>query len=108
MPMSYNEQQPESERRYDPETIRKVTALAARLQREHQDTLTAGEMESIGLEVGLQPAFIPQAISNLEAQHQAEQETETEQNEQLTTAESIAEHPVRSGEFVAALCALSL
>lgn len=108
MPMSYNEQQPESERRYDPETIRKVTALAARLQREHQDTLTAGEMESIGLEVGLQPAFIHQAISNLEAQHQAEQETETEQNEQLTTAESIAEHPVRSGEFVAALCALSL
>lgn len=108
MPMTYNEQQPESERRYDPETIRKVTALAARLQREHQDTLTAGEMESIGLEVGLQPAFIHQAISSLEAQHQAEQETENEQNEQMTTVEVSAEHSVHSGEFVAALCALSL
>ncbi len=108
MPMTYNEEQPESERRYDPETIRKVTALAARLQREHQDTLTAGEMESIGLEVGLQPAFIHQAISNLEAQHQAEQMTETEMSEQGLTAEVSAEHSVRSAEFVAALCALSL
>ena len=108
MPMTYNEEQPESERRYDPETIRKVTALAARLQREHQDTLTAGEMESIGLEVGLQPAFIHQAISNLEAQHQAEQTIENETGEQMTNAEIISEHPVRSSEFVAALCALSL
>ena len=108
MPMTYNEEQPESERRYDPETIRKVTALAARLQREHQDTLTAGEMESIGLEVGLQPAFIHQAISSVEAQHQVEQESETEQGELMTTAELTSDHSVRSGEFVAALCALSL
>jgi class 3 adenylate cyclase len=108
MPMTFNEQPSESERRYDPETIRKVTALAARLQREHQDTLTAGEMESIGLEVGLQPAFIHQAISSLEAQRQAEQETEVDQGEQVTTAGLTAEQPVRSGEFVAALCALSL
>jgi class 3 adenylate cyclase len=108
MPMTYNEEQPESERRYDPETIRKVTALAARLQRDHQDTLTAGEMESIGLEVGLQPAFIHQAISNLEAQHLAEQATETEQSEQTTAMAASMDHTIRSGEFVAALCALSL
>ena len=29
----------ETERRYDPETLRKVTALATRLQQEHQEHL---------------------------------------------------------------------
>ncbi len=109
MPMTYQEQQPEPERRFDPETIRKVTALAARLQREHQDTLTADEMEAIGLEVGLQPAFIHQAIAHLEAQHQAERESELEnQTEQTQELQETTEHPTRSGEFVAALCALAL
>ncbi len=106
MPMTYQEQ-PESERRFDPETIRKVTALAARLQREHQDTLTTDEMEAIGLEVGLQPAFIQKAISHLEAQHQAERESEL-QSEQEQNLQLSSEQPARSGEFIAALGALAL
>ncbi|MBI3911038.1 MAG: hypothetical protein HY320_08915 [Armatimonadetes bacterium] len=55
----------ESEPRYDAATLQKVAALAARLQSRHEETLTAQEMESIGAEVGLEPAFIRQALWQL-------------------------------------------
>jgi hypothetical protein len=53
------------ERRYDEGTLRKVTALAARLQSEKQETLTAREIEAIGAEAGLEPAFIQQALAQV-------------------------------------------
>jgi class 3 adenylate cyclase len=53
------------EPRYDTETLGRVTALAQRLQTRQEDTLTVREMETIGAEVGLQPAFIHQALSEL-------------------------------------------
>lgn len=43
----------------------KVAALAARLQNRRQETLSVPEMEEIGAEVGLDPAFIRQALSEL-------------------------------------------
>jgi hypothetical protein len=57
------------EPRYDAETLRKVTALAQRLQHERQETLTAREMEVIGAEVGLEAPFIRQALERVTAQH---------------------------------------
>ena len=59
------------ERRYDAETLRKVTALADRLQHQRQDTFTAREMESIGQEVGLKPAFTREALAHLTRHEQA-------------------------------------
>jgi hypothetical protein len=55
------------EPRYDAETLRKVTALAARLQSQKQETLTRGEMEAIGAEVGVDPTFVRQALQTVGA-----------------------------------------
>jgi class 3 adenylate cyclase len=54
------------EPRYDAQTLRKVTALAERLQSRHQATWSAQDIESIGREVGLDPAFMRQALAQLE------------------------------------------
>jgi class 3 adenylate cyclase len=54
----------DDEPRYDAGTLRKVTALATRLQSRQQETLTAQEMEAIGREVGLEPGFIRQALGH--------------------------------------------
>ena len=51
-----------TEPRYDMAELAKVTALAQRLQARHGDTLTAAEIESIGVEVGLRPEFVRDAI----------------------------------------------
>jgi hypothetical protein len=53
--------------RYDPETLRKVIALAGKLQERHQETLTASQIESVGGEVGLDSQFIRQALAQLSA-----------------------------------------
>lgn len=60
--------QTSEEPRYDAETLRKVTALAQRLQTERQETLSAHEMEKIGAEVGLEPVFIRKALDRLMAE----------------------------------------
>jgi class 3 adenylate cyclase len=52
------------EPRYDSAILPKVAALAARLQNRHQESLTAREMEAIGTEVGLEPAFIRDALTH--------------------------------------------
>lgn len=57
--------QTSEEPRYDAETLRKVAALAQRLQSERQETLSAHEMEKIGAEVGLEPVFIRKALDRL-------------------------------------------
>lgn len=56
---------PRDEPRYDAETLRKVTALAARLQDETAEKLSARDIEAIGAEVGLEPAYIQQALAQL-------------------------------------------
>src|SRR5436305_275314 len=56
-----------AEPRYDSSTLRKVTALAERLKERHLETITAREMEAVGAEVGLDPAFIQEALAQLAA-----------------------------------------
>lgn len=51
--------------RYDRDTLRKVTALAERLQSRHQETYSASDIEGIGQEVGLAPGFIQQALDQV-------------------------------------------
>jgi class 3 adenylate cyclase len=60
-----------AEPRYDSDMLRKVTALADRLQSQHHEKMTAREIEAIGAELGLDPAFIQQALSELEVQNRA-------------------------------------
>ncbi len=74
-----NSQEPEQvalgqERRYDTDTLQKVTALASRLQHEHQDRLTAGEAEQLGMEIGLQPQFMQQAMAQVDSEQAMTQE----------------------------------
>lgn len=76
--MMLNSQEPEQvalgqERRYDTDTLQKVTALASRLQHEHQDRLTAGEAEQLGMEIGLQPQFMQQAMAQVDSEQVAQQ-----------------------------------
>ena len=95
MPMMFNpqenQQEAQQERRYDPETLRKVTALATRLQNDHHETLTASQMEAIGLEVGLQSEFIHQAIAQLEEEHARMEQERRRQQEEEEQAEQLAE-----------------
>jgi class 3 adenylate cyclase len=65
--MQRMQQEPGSsgEPRYDTQTLRKVAVLAERLQSRHQDTMTAPEMEAIGAEIGLDPAFVRQALATV-------------------------------------------
>ena len=58
-----------------------MTALATRLQHDHHERLTASQMESIGVEVGLEPEFVHQAIAQLEAEH-ARRKQERQRQEQ--------------------------
>jgi class 3 adenylate cyclase len=62
MQVRHDEDPAVSEARYDPETAGKIAALAARLQSQAGETLTAGEIETIGTEVGLKPGFVRQAV----------------------------------------------
>jgi hypothetical protein len=63
--LKHPEKHVEGEPRYDAEAVRKVAALAARLQGQQQEGVTAQEMEAIGAEVGLESAFIRQALAHL-------------------------------------------
>lgn len=51
--------------RLDVQMQQKVVALASRLQMEHQDTLTASQIEAAAAEVGLEPVFVRRAITQL-------------------------------------------
>jgi class 3 adenylate cyclase len=56
-----------TERRYQSNSLRKIIHLATRLQNRHEDSLTAQQVETIGAEVGLEPAFVRQALSHLDS-----------------------------------------
>ncbi len=66
-------EQPGGEARYDAGTLQKVTALAQQLQKRHQETLSAQEIEAAGREVGLEPAFVRQALAEVTRQRTAVQ-----------------------------------
>jgi hypothetical protein len=57
-----------SERRYDTQTMHKAVEIAARMQAEHQETLTAQEIEAIATEAGIDPRFIQRALEIAETE----------------------------------------
>ena len=57
--------------RYDAAMQQRVIALALQLQREHQETLTAEQIEAAAEEVGLEPEFVRQAIAQLSTEQAA-------------------------------------
>lgn len=65
MRLKHHEKRVEGEPRYNAETVRQVAALAARLQSQQPEGVTAQEMEAIGAEVGLESVFIRQALAHL-------------------------------------------
>lgn len=67
MPLTHSSQYTQEEPRYDAETLRKVTALAQRLQARKQETVTAREMEEIGAELGLERSVVRQALDQVTA-----------------------------------------
>ena len=62
----------QAETRYDTPTLEKAIRLAGQLQSQHHDSLTAREIEAIGVEVGLEPVFIQQALTQLAAPSSAQ------------------------------------
>src|SRR5947209_200724 len=63
--LRHAEEEAAGETRDDRGTPAKVAALAQRLESRHQETLTALELEEVGKEVGLEPAFIRAALGPL-------------------------------------------
>jgi class 3 adenylate cyclase len=45
----------------------KIVGLATQLQMKHEETLTPGQIEAIGAELGLEPAFIQEAIRSVQS-----------------------------------------
>jgi len=82
------------EPRYDGEALRKVTALAQRLERERHDTLSAREIEEIGAEVGLDPAFIRTAIAQVHTAARVPQRQEPRASRHALPAEESRTGPL--------------
>lgn|GEM_PF-913302 len=93
------EPQQETESRYQPALLQQVTTLASRLQDEHRETLTAQQMEAIGAEVGLEPAFVRKALDQLTQQKVLKKTTQTAAQTTTTTASK--------AEFYTAIVALA-
>jgi class 3 adenylate cyclase len=53
------------EPRYDQATLKKVAGLASRLQNQHRETISAAEIEAVGIEVGLDRTFIREALTQV-------------------------------------------
>ncbi len=54
------------DRRVNASLVGKIVRMASRLQIQHDETLTHGQIESIGKEIGLEPSFIEQALHQLD------------------------------------------
>ena len=54
-----------AERRYRPETVQKAAALAAKLQQERRETLSATEAEQLAEELGIEPELMRQALATV-------------------------------------------
>jgi hypothetical protein len=57
---------PANERRYDADAIARALEIAGRLQQTHHETWSAAQIEELGTEVGLDPAFVRRALSVLD------------------------------------------
>ena len=76
--------------RYDAETQQKIIALASRLQQERDATLNAEQLAAAGAEVGLEPAFVREAVARLEAAEEAARAAVTPSGMAAGTAQSVA------------------
>jgi hypothetical protein len=77
-----------TEPRFDTEAVQQVLALATRLQNEHRETLSAREVEEIGAEMGLDPAFVRTAMGTVSGDKLATVGTERIEEAELVTAEA--------------------
>ena len=71
--------------RLDAEKQERVIALATRLQHEHEQTVSAEQIEAAAEEVGLKPEFVRQAVAQIAAESSAT--TATGQTTAATTSE---------------------
>lgn len=55
--------------RFDPETLLRIKALAARLKREPRERLSAQQLEKSGIEVGLDSEFMRQSLAQIHMRH---------------------------------------
>lgn len=58
-----HEEENEQQQRYDPQMAQKIVSVAARLQEDHEASLSAAELQEIGAEVGVDPEFVRQALA---------------------------------------------
>ena len=54
--------------RYDARLVQEAIVLAGRLQDEHRETMTVAEVEAVAHEIGVQPAFVHEALARLQQQ----------------------------------------
>lgn len=73
--MLKNEGESVEEKRYDAQAVQKMVALAAQLEQNQQETMTASQVEAIGADVGLDPAFVRKALEQFELQETAKKST---------------------------------
>jgi len=65
------------EQRYDAETVRRATALAARLQEQQSETLSRDEAGSLGEELGIDPRHMFRALDIVSREGQQQQYRQT-------------------------------
>ena len=63
---THHSQEPGTPRRYDAAMLQEVIAVASKLQQEHHERLTAEQVEEIAAEVGIEPAFVRQALERVD------------------------------------------
>ena len=74
-------QEASSESRYDAQTLSRVVALAQQLERHREETLSVQEIENIGAELGTNPAFLRQALTQVRAGKRQASEDEARKRE---------------------------
>src|SRR5207245_145741 len=72
---------------YDAAVTGRAVELATRLQLQHAETISAGEIEALGAEVGLQPAFVQQALAQLASEQTAKTSTAVAQKPRFVPSE---------------------
>jgi hypothetical protein len=62
------------EKRYDAETVRRATVLAARLQEQHGETLSQSDAASLAEELGIDPRHMVRALEMVSREQQQQEE----------------------------------
>jgi hypothetical protein len=71
--MQFQSEEP-PEKRYDAETVRRATVLAARLQEQHGETLSQSEAASLAEELGIAPSHMLRALEIVSREQQQEEQ----------------------------------